>query len=132
MKEKNFTVADVRELIPWLEDIFLRIGKELEQQRKLLDVLMSHNLEMQSNGGGTAEAKLKEARTVYEETKRSIDNLLASVLRLGILVKDISNGLVDFPSIRDGKIIYLCWKKGEPDISFWHETNAGFRGRQPL
>ena len=50
----------------------------------------------------------------------------------GILIKDMGIGLLDFPSLRDGREVYLCWQHGEDRIRFWHEIEAGFAGRQPL
>jgi hypothetical protein len=49
-----------------------------------------------------------------------------------IVLRDLDRGLVDFPSLRDGQEVYLCWEEGEPEIGFWHEPEAGFAGRQPL
>ncbi|MEZ4571402.1 MAG: DUF2203 domain-containing protein [Thermomicrobiales bacterium] len=57
---------------------------------------------------------------------------LESVGDAGVLVKDIDMGLVDFPSLRDGQIVYLCWIIDEPDIAYWHDVDAGFQGRRPL
>jgi hypothetical protein len=51
---------------------------------------------------------------------------------MGVELKDIEEGLVDFRSMRDGRIVYLCWRQGEDTIAFWHELDAGFAGRQPL
>jgi hypothetical protein len=51
---------------------------------------------------------------------------------MGIKVKDLQVGLVDFPAWRDDHEVYLCWKYGEDDIQFWHEIEAGFAGRQPI
>ena len=51
---------------------------------------------------------------------------------LGVLVKDINLGLLDFPALREGQEVYLCWQYGEGEIAFWHEVEAGFAGRQPI
>ena len=61
-----------------------------------------------------------------------LDQALRAILATGALLKDINLGLVDFPSLQAGREVYLCWKYGEETISFWHEINAGFSGRQPL
>ena len=49
-----------------------------------------------------------------------------------IVLRDLDRGLVDFPAVRDGQEIYLCWEEGEEQIAFWHEPDAGFAGRRPL
>ena len=61
-----------------------------------------------------------------------LDQAIRAILATGALLKDIDIGLVDFPALQEGREIYLCWKYGEETISFWHEIDAGFSGRQPL
>ena len=61
-----------------------------------------------------------------------LDSLLHRVQDTGALVKDINTGLLDFPAMRNGQEVYLCWKTGELRIEFWHEIEAGFAGRQPI
>jgi hypothetical protein len=57
---------------------------------------------------------------------------LGELFTLGIEVKNLEWGLIDFPAERDGRIVYLCWKLGEGPIAFWHELDAGFAGRRPI
>jgi hypothetical protein len=57
---------------------------------------------------------------------------LLKVQELGVELKDPALGLIDFPSVRDDKIVYLCWRLGELNIAYWHDTDTGFAGRQPL
>jgi hypothetical protein len=61
-----------------------------------------------------------------------MQELVQELHELGIELKDFFMGLVDFPCWRDGREVYLCWKLGEPEVAHWHETDAGFAGRQPL
>jgi Uncharacterized conserved protein (DUF2203) len=56
----------------------------------------------------------------------------AQLERLDIIVRDLDAGLVDFPALRDGEEVYLCWVVGEPEVGHWHAPDAGFPGRQPL
>jgi hypothetical protein len=52
---------------------------------------------------------------------------------MGVIVRDVRSGLIDFPSMREGRLINLCWRRGEPlEIRWWHEVSVGFAGRQPL
>ena len=60
------------------------------------------------------------------------DALIHQILNTGVQIKDINIGLLDFPAIRNGREVYLCWKHGEDDIAFWHEVDAGFAGRQSI
>ena len=77
------------------------------------------------NGGNRVASQLAQ------EFER-LDQAIRAILATGALLKDVNLGLVDFPALQDGREIYLCWKYGEETISFWHEINTGFSGRQPL
>ncbi len=61
-----------------------------------------------------------------------LDAILHKLQDMSIEVKDLSIGLIDFPALRDGRVVYLCWKYNEGRIQFWHEIEAGFAGRQPI
>jgi hypothetical protein len=68
------------------------------------------------------------ARLLVEE----IDSLVQQIEESGVHLKDIQLGLVDFPTEREGEVVYLCWQFGEPEVAFWHRVDDGFAGRQPL
>lgn len=68
----------------------------------------------------------------YSDLKGEIVRLISRIEAFGCIVKDIDLGLLDFPSMRDGKSIYLCWKAGEPRIAYWHGADEGFSARKPL
>jgi hypothetical protein len=64
---------------------------------------------------------------------RQLQELIDRIHGLGIVVRDVQSGLIDFPSLRGGRVVNLCWRRGEPlEIRWWHEVEAGFGGRQPL
>ena len=77
------------------------------------------------NGGSQAASKL------VREFER-LDALVHQVQDTGALFKDINLGLLDFPALKEGHEVYLCWKYGENDIAFWHEVEAGYAGRQSI
>jgi len=60
------------------------------------------------------------------------DALVHRIQDTDVLIKDINIGLLDFPALRDGREVYLCWQHGEEEIAFWHEVEAGYAGRQPI
>ncbi|MCJ7513345.1 MAG: DUF2203 domain-containing protein [Anaerolineales bacterium] len=62
----------------------------------------------------------------------SLQRALVTIQSEGVLVKDVARGLLDFPALRDGRVVLLCWMHGEVEIGFWHEEYAGLPGRQPL
>jgi len=63
---------------------------------------------------------------------RKIERLINQVHSYGVLLKDVDQGLLDFPSELEGRVVFLCWKHGEPSVSHWHDLDAGFGGRKPL
>lgn len=78
-----------------------------------------------ANGGGRVGSEYGvEAYNLY----RAIERIRA----LGVLLKDLDAGLLDFPHERDGRVVFLCWQPPEQSVAFWHEIDAGYAGRQPL
>jgi hypothetical protein len=78
-----------------------------------------------TNGGG------EPGRTVSEAFLALRDGLV-ELREREVVLRDLERGLVDFPALRDGREIYLCWEEGEDEIAFWHEPDTGFAGRKPL
>jgi hypothetical protein len=77
------------------------------------------------NSGSAAASRMSQR---FEE----LDGLVHQIQDLGVILKDINTGLLDFTALRDGREVYLCWRYGEGQIAFWHEIDAGFAGRQPI
>jgi hypothetical protein len=77
-------------------------------------------------------ADLVKVKSKREETAALIADAVEEIQRNGCLVKDIEEGLVDFPSMREGQEVYLCWKLGEKRIAWYHGIDEGFAGRKPL
>jgi hypothetical protein len=124
-----YTVEEARSLVetlrPWLLEmrkLRREIAAETEALRKLTP-------EMRGNGHAPEVAQ-REGRIA--DCVEAIGRRLAQIDELGIEVKDLETGLVDFYSLRDGKVIFLCWAVDEPTVAYWHDLTAGFRGRQPL
>jgi hypothetical protein len=82
-------------------------------------------LKSAGNGGNRALSNLVQD---FEK----FDVLIHQIHETGVLIKDINQGLLDFPALKDGREVYLCWQYGEGEIAFWHEVEAGFAGRQPI
>ncbi len=127
--ETYFTVEEARALVPQLRELLetMRVEKEeLDEKSRAL-----HELAPAMNGNGHAAV----SAGLEQQMKRLIDAIqekIDRINRLGVEIKDIDRGLVDFPSLRDGRVVYLCWLVSEPTVSFWHEIETGFLGRQPL
>jgi hypothetical protein len=78
-----------------------------------------------NNGGSLISGEVLKA---FEALKNVINN----VQQYDVFVKDVNTGLIDFPSIRDGEVVFLCWQFGEAQIEYWHELEEGFQGRKPV
>jgi hypothetical protein len=130
--EKHFTVAEanallelVRPLVEQMVEHRRELGAALEQRERLGELTGS-------NGGGFPRRVPGEVDTAVNAAADGIKQCVEELTALGVQVKDIDNGLVDFPSSRDGEEVLLCWRLGEGDIAWWHTPGGGFAGRQPL
>ncbi len=85
-----------------------------------------------SNGGGLDKREAERLRETLESAQREIAELIGEITALGVQVKDIDRGLLDFPSTVDGQDALLCWHVGEERIAHWHSPEDGFAGRRPL
>jgi hypothetical protein len=83
-------------------------------------------LEKAAGNGGN------KATSLVEREFERLDALVRRVQQTGALLKDINTGLVDFLSVHEGHKVFLCWKYDESEVSYWHDLNAGFTGRQPI
>jgi len=122
---KTFTLDEANALIPHI----LKLLDELTETRNKLSTLganLSSILEHASGNGGS------KAGSEYAMELQSFNAQLSLFQDLGCELKDLDQGLVDFPSQRGEKQIYLCWKRGEPRVQFWHDVDSGMAGRQPI
>jgi len=121
-----FTPQEASKLLP---DIRPKVRELIERKKviaRLHDEMEKYNL----LGFKTADVAEKAARldALVEEMTRKI----AELEDLGVQVKDLDHGLIDFPAERYGESVLLCWSYGEAEVSFWHKPNEGFNGRKPL
>ncbi len=132
MAERYYTVEEANALVPWLDSIFQQLQplrQDILQRRETGTQQVHHS---RRNGSSSTEKQMAETQDRTEALRRRIGALLDEVLSKGIVVRDVDRGLVDFPALREGREVHLCWLWGEPAVEFWHEVDAGFAGRQPL
>jgi hypothetical protein len=122
--ERHFTLEEATALLPWAQ-------ARLDSIREALEVLAGDEAQAalaraaEPTGGAYADRAAAHATVTAQLS-------LAQLQGAGIVVRDAQRGLVDFPALRDGREVYLCWLSGEPRIEFWHEPDTGFAGRRPL
>jgi hypothetical protein len=122
--ERHYTVAEANAMLPTLEPVLMR----LREAKDDLTDSEAHEVLSEAaatNGGGEPGRQVGEA---FLEVRR----LLGTFEEAGIVVRDIDRGLIDFPAIRDGEEVYLCWELGEDAVAHWHDIESGYGGRQLL
>ena len=126
-----FTRAEADALLPQLEPILRELTELREALREVEGRVEALQLRMRGNGYAH-RGELAQLRQDAAELVEAINQRVHRVNELGVLVKDLETGLVDFPSLRDGQEVYLCWRLGEPRVAWWHPIEGGFAGRQSL
>jgi hypothetical protein len=133
MAEKYFKREEAEDLLPLIEHC-LRQARDSKQQVEGLDRKLSQASARIMVLGGSLPAYGKLAATREQRTKlvSQLQEAINQIQETGCLVKDLDEGLVDFPALREGEEVYLCWKLGEERIAYWHGVEEGFAGRKPL
>lgn len=133
MADRTFTLQEAQNLLPVLESLLRTAmdGKKLIEavDNELQD--LAHRVMM---SGGLLVNVVQMARRKAEREKaiHRVKDTLAEINAIGVQVKDIDIGLLDFPCKVEGRIVLLCWKLGEQGISHWHTSSEGFAGRKPV
>jgi hypothetical protein len=122
--ERHYTLAEASDLLP-------RVVELIERMRSARDRLGDREAREALSEAGPTNGGGNPGRTVSEGFVELRDSM-AELRELEVVLRDLDRGLIDFPSIRDGQEVYLCWQEGEDAIEYWHEPEAGFAGRQPL
>ena len=123
--EANAALEHVRPLVEQLVAQRAEHVAALERQEEL-------ELKIRGNGGGIPPAQLAEATAEVDDHARRLAKLVDEIAGHGAEVKDLDSGLIDFPALRKGETVLLCWQLGEDEIAFWHRIDDGFAGRRPL
>ncbi|HEY3825345.1 MAG TPA: DUF2203 domain-containing protein [Bryobacteraceae bacterium] len=130
---RYFTLAEARASLPMvgrsLREAVQAKTHYVEAEKAIQDlgqrILMMGGLNVDT---GAAEAW----KTQYDSNAQTLKNAMERIEELGVLVKDLDTGLVDFPTLFRGEEVYLCWRMDEDDIDHWHGVNEGFKGRRPI
>ncbi|CAN5877799.1 DUF2203 domain-containing protein [soil metagenome] len=123
--ERLFTVEEANALIPRLREILDELALHRDALREKAPDMEPILDASTGNGGGRAGSEYgAEAYNLYLAVERIRD--------LGVVLKDLDMGLLDFPHEREGRIVFLCWRPSEEKVAYWHDLDAGYAGRQPL
>ena len=124
-EDRLFSLSEAEALLPTLRSLLGEIGAAWDRVREL-------NPEVQKARDASAFDGFSKAGVEYVESVSHLMFLIHQIKELGVLLKDAEKGLCDFPYIRQGKVVYLCWQLGEDRIEYWHDIASGFAGREPL
>lgn len=128
--KKLFTVPEANATLPLLRAILRDVTELAAVLRQRHERLMR-----MKEAGSTASAFAREVEELTDEHERDQERMreLENELKgLQVVLKDYDTGLVDFPSMRDDRVVFLCWRLDEPEVAHWHELDSGFQGRKKL
>jgi hypothetical protein len=130
--ERYFTPEEAFETLPAVRLLAERmvhhrrsLTRALERQERLRALIAS-------NGGGLRAQEAAAVQRRVEQAASGIARCIEGIHELGVIVKDVDRGLVDFPALREGEEVLLCWHVGEDEIRYWHGVDEGFAGRKEL
>jgi hypothetical protein len=122
--ERHYTVEQANAALGWVSERLERLRAARAQlgDKDAREALAEAG---PGNGGGSPGRVVSEA---FLELRSALEELQS----MEVVLRDLDRGLVDFPTVREGEEVYLCWEEGEDEIGFWHDAESGFAGREPL
>jgi hypothetical protein len=130
---KTFSLDEAQTLLPVLESLLKRAieGKNVAEEKEAELQALRQRIFL-SGGMQVNVIAVARQRAEVDKLVQQAKDAVAEIDAIGVQVKDLDTGLLDFPCLVDGEIVLLCWKMGETRIDYWHTVESGFRGRQPI
>jgi hypothetical protein len=130
---RTFTLEEAQSLLPVLESLLKRAIEGKRSAEEVESGLSEMARRIYLSGGMRVDAsKVAGLRAEMESHVRRVRESIAEIDSIGVQVKDLETGLLDFPCRIDDQVVLLCWRMGEPAIEHWHSTDSGFKDRQPV
>lgn len=130
---KYFSLDEAQSLLPVLEALLRRAVKAKASADQLESELRQLSQDVYYSGGMlVSPAKAAGKRTAIQASLQQVKDSIEEIDSIGVEVKDLDSGLLDFPCRLGDETVLLCWKLGEPKIAHWHTVSGGFQGRKPL
>jgi hypothetical protein len=130
---KTFTLDEAQGLLPILESLLKHAIESKQAAEDLQGEMAALVRRIFTNGGMFIDPAAAQKRKVaLEALVQRAKDAIQEIDAIGVQVKDLDTGLLDFPCLLEGETVLLCWKRGEPRIDFWHRAEDGFAGRQPI
>lgn len=132
MARRQFTIDEALNYLAWLEERFLIIDRTTNSLENVLLTMEGLKTKSRSNGYSAIDAKMKKAEEDEKRLRSEFEETIKVINDEQIIIRDIKLGLVDFLSLWDQREVFLCWKRGEHSIQFWHNTDEGFASRKRI
>jgi hypothetical protein len=130
---KTFTLDEAQSLLPLLESLLKRAVEGKCAAERVEASLLDLSRRIYMNGGMRVDtARVAEQRAEIDAHMKVVTETVAEIDAIGVQVKDLETGLLDFPCRLDDQVVLLCWRMGETSIEHWHPVESGFKGRQPV
>ncbi len=130
--DRLFTVDEAVALLPEVVPIVAEIVEARAKLERTEQEILALHWKARANGHVKEEGSFATGEASRAELLARVNGQIIRLQELGVELKDPRIGLIDFRSLRDDRVVYLCWKLGEPTVAYWHDLDAGYAGRQPL
>jgi hypothetical protein len=132
MARRYFTPSEANELLAEVRPLAESLVQHREGMRLAAERRARLTARIAGNGGDLDPQEPSELDEQFQRQLQAVTQAAEQLERLGVLVKDLDHGLVDFPALHEGEEVLLCWQVGEDEVAHWHGVDEGFAGRKPL
>lgn len=127
--ERTFRLSEAQEMLPLL-DALLVAAQALRLEATNVRALIQAVRRSASGDGSSLQTDSRQLESKLRGLVKTMRERVEAINEMGVQIKDLDRGLVDWVGLREGRKVYICWEHGEAEITFWHELDAGFDGRQ--
>ena len=132
MAQRYFTPSEANELLAEVRPLAESLVQHRQGMRVAAERRARLTARIAGNGGDLDPQEPGELDEQFQRESHAVTQAAERLERLGVLVKDLDSGLVDFPALHEGEEVLLCWQVGEDEVAYWHSVDEGFAGRKPL
>jgi hypothetical protein len=132
MARRYFTPSEANELLVEVRPLVESLVEHRQGMRLAAERRARLTARIAGNGGDLDPQEPGELDEQFQRESQAVTQAAERLERLGVLVKDLDTGLVDFPALHEGEEVLLCWQLGEDEVAHWHGVDEGFAGRKPL
>jgi hypothetical protein len=132
MARRYFTPTEANELLAEVRPLVESLVEHRQEMRLAAERRARLTARIAGNGGDLDPQEPGELDEQFQHESQAVKQAAEQLERLGVQVKDLDRGLIDFPALHDGEEVLLCWQVGEDEVAYWHGVDEGFAGRKPL